>query len=71
MRPRLLVLQFGGAAGTLDALKEKGPAVGLALAQILGLSLPDTPWHSQRDRLLEAGGLAILHEIGLLLDRKE
>ncbi len=35
--------------------KEKGPAVGLALAQILGLSLPDTPWHSQRDRLLEAG----------------
>ena len=55
MRPRLLVLQFGGAAGTLDALKEKGPAVGLALAQILGLSLPDTPWHGQRDRLLEAG----------------
>ncbi|VAR74524.1 3-carboxy-cis,cis-muconate cycloisomerase [Klebsiella variicola] len=55
MRPRLLVLQFGGAAGTLDALKEKGPAVGQALAQILGLSLPDTPWHSQRDRLLEAG----------------
>ncbi len=28
MRPRLLALQFGGAAGTLDALKEKGPAVG-------------------------------------------
>ncbi|WP_249487711.1 3-carboxy-cis,cis-muconate cycloisomerase [Klebsiella pneumoniae] len=55
MRPRLLALQFGGAAGTLDALKEKGPAVGLVLAQILGLSLPDTPWHSQRDRLLEAG----------------
>ncbi|SQC43463.1 3-carboxy-cis,cis-muconate cycloisomerase [Klebsiella pneumoniae] len=56
MRPRLLALQFGGAAGTLDALKEKG-AGGLAWrwAQILGLSLPDTPWHSQRDRLLEAG----------------
>ncbi len=28
MRPRLLVLQFGGAAGTLDALKAQGPAVG-------------------------------------------
>ncbi|PLO81875.1 3-carboxy-cis,cis-muconate cycloisomerase, partial [Klebsiella quasipneumoniae] len=55
MRPRLLVLQFGGAAGTLDALKAQGPAVGQALAQNLGLSLPDTPWHSQRDRLLEAG----------------
>ncbi|NMU83824.1 3-carboxy-cis,cis-muconate cycloisomerase, partial [Vibrio parahaemolyticus] len=49
MRPRLLVLQFGGAAGTLDALKAQGPAVGQALAQNLGLSLPDTPWHSQRD----------------------
>ncbi|UMX68933.1 hypothetical protein MJ560_13370 [Klebsiella pneumoniae] len=36
MRPRPLALQFDGAAGTLDALKEKGPAVGLALAQILG-----------------------------------
>ncbi len=24
MRPRLLALQFGGAAGTLDALKRKG-----------------------------------------------
>ena len=55
MRPRLLVLQFGGAAGTLDALKAQGPAVGQALAQNLGLTLPDTPWHSQRDRLLEAG----------------
>lgn len=41
--------------GTLDALKAQGPAVGQALAQNLGLSLPDTPWHSQRDRLLEAG----------------
>ena len=54
MRPRLLALQFGGAAGTLDALKRKGRRLA-ALAQILGLSLPDTPWHSQRDRLLEAG----------------
>ncbi|MBX4276656.1 3-carboxy-cis,cis-muconate cycloisomerase, partial [Mycobacterium tuberculosis] len=57
MRPRLLALQFGGAAGTLDALKEKGPAVGLALAQILGLSQPDAPWHRQRDRLLSARAL--------------
>ncbi|GHK51910.1 hypothetical protein KPZU09_16460 [Klebsiella pneumoniae] len=56
MRPRLLVLQFGGAAGTLDALKRKGRRLA-ALAQILGLSLPDTPWHSQRDRLLEAGAV--------------
>jgi 3-carboxy-cis,cis-muconate cycloisomerase len=47
-RPRLLCVQFGGAAGTLDALGESGPAVRAALAEKLGLS--DAPqWHSQRD----------------------
>ncbi|MBW9462302.1 3-carboxy-cis,cis-muconate cycloisomerase [Kluyvera sp. EC_51] len=53
MRPRVLALQFGGAAGTLASLKEKGPEVAQALAAELNLMLPDTPWHSQRDRLIE------------------
>ena len=53
MRPRVLVLQFGGAAGTLASLKEKGPQVAQALADELNLALPDTPWHSQRDRIIE------------------
>ncbi|MFH0474613.1 3-carboxy-cis,cis-muconate cycloisomerase [Kluyvera ascorbata] len=53
MRPRILVLQFGGAAGTLASLKEKGPQVAQALADELNLALPDTPWHSQRDRIIE------------------
>jgi 3-carboxy-cis,cis-muconate cycloisomerase len=53
MRPRVLVLQFGGAAGTLDSLKADASPV--AAAGMLGLTLPDTPWHSQRDRLLEVG----------------
>ena len=53
MRPRVLALQFGGAAGTLASLKEKGPEVAQALAAELNLTLPDTPWHSQRDRLIE------------------
>lgn len=55
IRPRVLVLQFGGAAGTLDSLKADGPPVAVQLATILQLALPDTPWHSQRDRLLEVG----------------
>lgn len=53
MRPRLLALQFGGAAGTLASLKSQGPEVAQRLADTLDLQLPDTPWHSQRDRVIE------------------
>ncbi|HTO98897.1 MAG TPA: 3-carboxy-cis,cis-muconate cycloisomerase [Myxococcales bacterium] len=61
MRPRLLVLQFGGAAGTLGSLGAKGPEVAEALARELQLSLPALPWHAQRDRLAElAAFLGIL-----------
>ncbi len=53
LRPRLLVLQFGGAAGTLASLGERGPAVAAALGEALGLGLPALPWHALRDRLGE------------------
>ncbi len=56
-RPRILALQFGGAAGTLASLGGKGPEVARLLAARLDLSLPDTPWHGQRDRILEAASL--------------
>lgn len=56
MRPRVLALQFGGAAGTLASLKMAGPEVAQHLAARLNLALPDTPWHSQRDRLIEVAG---------------
>ena len=46
-----LVLQFGGASGTLASLGGKGLAVARALADELDLALPEAPWHSQRDRL--------------------
>ncbi|HJN44002.1 MAG: 3-carboxy-cis,cis-muconate cycloisomerase [Acidobacteria bacterium] len=46
-----LVLQFGGAAGTLASLGSKGPAVADALAERLELRTADTPWHAHRDRL--------------------
>lgn len=54
IKPRVLVLQFGGAAGTLASLKDQGMPVAQALASALALNQSDTPWHSQRDRLLEA-----------------
>ena len=46
-----LLLQFGGASGTLAALGDKGDAIGRALAEELGLPYPDAPWHTYRDRL--------------------
>jgi 3-carboxy-cis,cis-muconate cycloisomerase len=55
LQPRLLVLQFGGAAGTLAALGGQGLAVSEALAKRLGLALPALPWHTERDRLVELG----------------
>jgi 3-carboxy-cis,cis-muconate cycloisomerase len=52
-RERVLVLQFGGAVGTLAALRDKGLQVAKALAAELHLPLPAMPWHTQRDRLAE------------------
>ena len=53
VRKRALALQFGGAAGTLASLGDKGMAVAATLAQELALALPDLPWHTQRDRVAE------------------
>lgn len=56
-----LALQFGGAAGTLAALGDAGPAVAEALAKELDLPLPALPWHASRDRITEpASALGIL-----------
>jgi 3-carboxy-cis,cis-muconate cycloisomerase len=46
-----LVVQFGGAAGTLASLAEHGAAVTRALCSELGLAEPAAPWHAHRDRL--------------------
>jgi 3-carboxy-cis,cis-muconate cycloisomerase len=52
MKPRLLVVQFGGAAGNLAALEDQGFSVSESLALELGLNYA-LPWHSQRDNLAE------------------
>ncbi|MBK5352107.1 3-carboxy-cis,cis-muconate cycloisomerase [Pseudomonas sp. TH41] len=57
LKPRLLVLQFGGASGTLAALGEQAMPVAEALAGELQLTLPEQPWHTQRDRLVEFGSV--------------
>ena len=61
LRKEAIVLQFGGAAGTLAALGENGLAVTDRLAALLDLPAPDAPWHAHSDRLAElASALAIL-----------
>ncbi len=61
LRGRVLVLQFGGAAGTLASLGQRGLDVTNALAQELQLDVPNLPWHAHRDRLAEvATFLALL-----------
>jgi 3-carboxy-cis,cis-muconate cycloisomerase len=52
-----LALQFGGAAGTLAALGDKGMLVAERLAQELELQLPEAPWHTHRDRIAEAASV--------------
>ena len=57
IKPRLLCLQFGGASGSLAALGDQAFSVAEALAGELQLTLPEQPWHTQRDRLVEFAGL--------------
>jgi 3-carboxy-cis,cis-muconate cycloisomerase len=57
LRGETLALQFGGAAGTLAALGDKGLLVAERLALELELPLPDAPWHTHRDRIAEAASV--------------
>lgn len=54
LRPRVELVQFGGAAGTLASLGDQGLPVMLGLAAELGLAAPAAPWHVCRDGLAEA-----------------
>lgn len=56
IKPRVLVIQFGGAAGTLASLGLSGVRVQEALAAELNLGVPLLPWHVQRDNLVELAG---------------
>ncbi len=54
LKPRVLVGQFAGAAGTLASLGNKGFEVQQALCEELGLGVPISTWHVARDGLAEA-----------------
>ncbi len=52
-----LRIQFGGAAGNLGSLGERGPAIAARLAALLPLrfapaSAPPVPWHTRRGGLM-------------------
>src|SRR5258708_14072360 len=55
LRSRVLVGEFGGAAGTLASLGADGLAVQEGLMAELGLGQPDIAWHPARDRIAEVG----------------
>ncbi|GGX27939.1 3-carboxy-cis,cis-muconate cycloisomerase [Pigmentiphaga litoralis] len=54
LRPRVLIGQFGGAAGTLASLGHDGLGVQAALMEDLGLESAPITWHVARDGLAEA-----------------
>jgi len=69
LAPRLLVLQFGGAAGTLDKLGGKSAAVARRLGEGLDLPVPDRSWHSRYASLLtlpelDVGYRLVVAELG-------
>jgi 3-carboxy-cis,cis-muconate cycloisomerase len=79
LRPRVLVVQFGGAVGTLAALSDSGLQIQEALAAELHLNLLPIPWHTQRDNLAElanwlslvSGSLAKMAQDIILLAQSE
>ncbi|HET9906885.1 MAG TPA: 3-carboxy-cis,cis-muconate cycloisomerase [Anaerolineales bacterium] len=79
LKPRVLILQFGGAAGTLAALGKDGIPVRNSLSVELELGIPSMPWHTQRDSLAElanwlsllTGSLAKMAQDVILLSQSE
>jgi len=56
LRSRLLVVEFGGAVGTLATISDgKGLECQEELAKELGLDIPEIAWHTERDRFAEVG----------------
>jgi 3-carboxy-cis,cis-muconate cycloisomerase len=60
LRPRVALVEFAGAAGTLASLGTKGFEVQEAMADELGLGVPATTWHVARDGFAEAVNLLAL-----------
>src|SRR3954447_3820840 len=61
LKPRVLVGQFAGAAGTLASLGNKGFEVQKAFCEELGLGVPVSTWHVARD-----GFAKVVNLLGLI-----
>lgn len=57
---RALALQLGGAVGNFAVLGCRGLEIAAHMASALQLAMPDLPWHTQRDRIVEFGGALAL-----------
>ena len=55
LKPRVLVGEFGGAAGTLSSLGKDGLRCQDELMKELKLGQPEISWHTVRDRIAEVG----------------
>jgi 3-carboxy-cis,cis-muconate cycloisomerase len=55
LRERVLVFEFGGAAGTLSSLGKDGLRTQVELAKELKLAQPEIAWHTVHDRIAEVG----------------
>jgi 3-carboxy-cis,cis-muconate cycloisomerase len=56
LRPRVEMVSFAGAAGTLASLGDQGIAVMEGLGAELGLAAPAAPWHVSHDGFTETVG---------------
>src|SRR3954451_16336668 len=55
LRPRVLVGEFAGAAGTLASIERGAMETQQGLMAELGLGQPDIAWHTIRDNIAEVG----------------
>src|SRR5690606_1631921 len=53
IKPRLLVVQLGGAVGTLEKFGPQARDLVADVANRLGLGAPEKSWHNQRDSIVE------------------
>ncbi len=56
-RERVCLVSLHGAAGTSAGLGPRADEVRAGVARILGLGLPDGPWHVRRDGLADLGAV--------------
>lgn len=60
LRREGLAAQLGGATGTLASLGDLGPETLREFSRELGLAEPTVPWHANRLRISETGGVLAL-----------